>query len=70
MASIGINAVAINNVNVHRSDRACLSAASARTREDSGCVERLGDRLYLSVNFAAPLTMGEMDTADPLDRGS
>lgn len=64
-ASIGINAVAINNVN-----------ASARflTPEYLAKVKALGDvfrpygiKLFLSVNFASPKILGRLKTSDPLD---
>jgi alpha-glucuronidase len=68
MASIGINAVAINNVNVHRSETELVYPRRLRELAKIAAVLRdWGIRLYLSVNFAAPLTMGELDTADPLD---
>ncbi|WP_456785827.1 alpha-glucuronidase [Cellulomonas sp. P5_C5] len=67
LGSVGINAVGLNNVNVH--------AAEARLLTDHlGDVARLADtfrphgiRVYLSVSFAAPLTVGGLPTADPLD---
>lgn len=64
-ASIGINAVAVNNVN-----------ASARfiTDEYLGKVKALADvfrpykiKVFLSVNFASPKLIGGLPTADPLD---
>ncbi len=68
LGSVGINAVGLNNVNVH--------AAEARLLTDHvGDVARLaevfrphGIRVYLSVSFAAPITVGGLDSADPLDR--
>ncbi len=64
-ASIGINAVALNNVN-----------ASARflTREYLVKVKALADlyrlygiKVFLSVNFASPKILGKLKTSDPLD---
>ncbi len=64
-ASLGINGVAVNNVN-----------ASARfmTTEYIGKVAALanvfrpyGIRVYMSVYFAAPKTLGKLPTADPLN---
>lgn len=67
-ASICINAVAINNVNVHAEETRLLSP------ERLGDVARVADilreygiALYLSVNFAAPMALGGLATADPLD---
>jgi len=67
LASIGINAVTVNNVNVGRREARLLS-------DDLGTVERLaavfrpwGIRVHLSIDFAAPLNLGDLDTSDPLD---
>lgn len=67
LASIGINRVTINNVNVGRREARLLT-------DDLGSVERLaaifrpwGIRTHLSINFASPLTLGDLDTSDPLD---
>ena len=68
LASIGINGVVINNVNVRE------KATSLITNEYFGSLKTLaeifegyGIRLFLSVNFAAPMELGNLDTADPLD---
>ncbi len=70
LASIGINAVCVNNVNVHSVETRAITA------ERLGDVERLarafrayGISLYLSVNFAAPISLAALSTADPLDTG-
>ncbi|GAA5203583.1 alpha-glucuronidase [Microbacterium jejuense] len=67
LASIGINAVTVNNVNVGRREARLLA-------DDLGAVERLaavfrpwGIRVHLSIDFAAPLNLGDLDTSDPLD---
>ncbi|WP_271753592.1 alpha-glucuronidase family glycosyl hydrolase [Cohnella sp. JJ-181] len=67
-ASIGINAVAINNVNVHAEETRLL----AQDRLDdvarvADVLRAYGIALYLSVNFAAPIELGGLGTADPLD---
>ncbi|MGI6125881.1 MAG: alpha-glucuronidase family glycosyl hydrolase [Planifilum sp.] len=68
LASVGINAIAINNVNVD--PEACRLITGSRLPD----VARLADvfrsygiRTYLSVNFASPLWIGGLPTADPLD---
>jgi alpha-glucuronidase len=68
LASVGINCISINNVNVR--DRAKLLI----TEEYLGDVAALaaifrpfGIRLLLSVNFGAPWSLGKLPTADPLD---
>jgi len=68
MASIGINAVAINNVNVHRLETELVYPRFLKELSRIAAVLRSwGVKLYLSANFASPVTMGELDTADPLD---
>ncbi|WP_441941579.1 alpha-glucuronidase family glycosyl hydrolase [Paenibacillus sp. 2TAB23] len=70
LASIGLNAISVNNVNVHELETRFI------TEEQLPEVARLADlfrafgiSLFLSVNFAAPLQLGERNTADPLDEG-
>ena len=66
LASVGINALCVNNVNV--------SEDAARLPEDllpelavlAGALRPFGVRLMLSVDFARPLAHG-LSTADPLD---
>jgi alpha-glucuronidase len=65
-ASIGLNAVAINNVNA---DFRILSPDYMRKVAALADVFRpYGSRLYLSANFAAPKRFGDLETADPLDK--
>lgn len=68
MASIGINAIAINNVNVHRQETWLITPRYLPDVARVAAVfRRYGITLLLSVNYAAPLEIGEADTADPLD---
>jgi alpha-glucuronidase len=65
-ASIGINGAVINNVNA---DIKFISAEYLPKVAALAEVWRpYGVRLYLSVNFSAPVTAGGMKTADPLDK--
>ncbi len=65
-ASIGINGAVINNVNA---DIKFISAEYLPKVAALAEVWRpYGVRLYLSVNFSAPVTAGGMTTADPLDK--
>lgn len=68
LASVGINAISINNVNVHEIETRFI------TEEGLPDVARLADvfrdygiALFLSINFAAPLSIGGIGTADPLN---
>jgi alpha-glucuronidase len=65
-ASIGINGAVINNVNA---DTRILSPEHLRKVAALANIWRLyGVRMYLSANFAAPVRLGGLATADPLDR--
>ncbi|MEC0369643.1 alpha-glucuronidase family glycosyl hydrolase [Paenibacillus chibensis] len=68
LASVGINAISINNVNVHREETKLITEALlpdvARLADVFG---QYGIRLFLSVNYAAPMELGDLSTADPLD---
>ncbi|MDR9854261.1 alpha-glucuronidase family glycosyl hydrolase [Paenibacillus sp. VCA1] len=68
MASIGINGVAINNVNVHHTETLLITP---RFLPDVSAVAEIfrgyGIALFLSINYASPIQLGALDTADPLD---
>jgi alpha-glucuronidase len=65
-ASIGINGAVINNVNA---DARILAPEFLRKVAALANVWRpYGVRMYLSANFAAPVRLGGLATADPLDR--
>ncbi|NLW84877.1 MAG: alpha-glucuronidase [Phycisphaerae bacterium] len=64
-ASVGINGAAINNVNA---DPRILSPEYLDKVTALATVWRpYGVRMYLSVNFASPVRLGGLRTADPLD---
>lgn len=64
-ASIGINGSVINNVNA---DLRILSSEYLRKVAAIADLWRpFGVRMYLSVNFASPIRLGGLPTADPLD---
>jgi alpha-glucuronidase len=68
LASVGINAVCLNNVNVHDAEtRLIADPQLPRLARLANLFRPYGIRLYLSANFAAPITLGDLDTADPLD---
>jgi alpha-glucuronidase len=65
-ASIGINGAVINNVNA---DARILSTEYLRKVAAVADVWRpYGVRMYLSANFAAPVRLGGLATADPMER--
>ncbi len=70
LASIGINGVVINNVNVK--DAASFLITDRyydRVKELSEVFADYGVKMYLSLNFASPIELGGMDICDPLDEG-
>ncbi|MEU6090924.1 alpha-glucuronidase [Streptomyces sp. NPDC047085] len=69
LASCGINALAVNNVNVHASETRLLTERFVEVAAIAAELRPYGIRTHLSVNFAAPLQLGDLDTADPLDEG-
>ena len=70
MASIGINGIVINNVNVKW---AATDLITTRFFDKlavlSGIFADYGIKLYLSLNFASPIELGGLAVCDPLDDG-
>lgn len=68
IASVGINAVVINNVNVDSTAvRLITDSRFGSLRELTEIFSAYGIRLFLSADYAAPVSLGELDGADPLD---
>lgn len=66
-ASVGINAVVINNVNVKDAATWLITDRYLdKVRELSEVFAEYGIRLYMSLNYAAPMELGQLDGADPL----
>ncbi len=64
-ASIGINGAVLNNVNA---DPAILTPAYlAKVAAVAGVLRPYGIRVYLSARFSAPIEIGGLKSADPLD---
>ena len=64
-ASVGINGTVLNNVNAKPE---VLSTESLRKAKDiADQLRPYGIRVYLSINFASPIKIGGLKTADPLD---
>lgn len=67
-ASIGINAVALNNVNVRGlATWLVVHPLLDRVAFIAKIFSSFGIRTFLAVNFAAPKKIGGLDTSDPLD---
>ena len=68
LASIGINAVSINNVNVHALESKLITKAFLPDVSEFAAIFRdYGVKLFLSVNYASPITLAGMAVSDPLD---
>ncbi|MFY1693223.1 alpha-glucuronidase [Plantactinospora sp. WMMB782] len=67
LAACGFNAMTVNNVNVHGTATRLLTDRLDDVAEIAELVRPYGIRVHLSVNFAAPVALGELPTADPLD---
>lgn len=68
LASVGINAAAINNVNVRWGAEQLITDKYAdKLSALSELFERYGIKLYLSIDFSAPISIGGMETSDPCD---
>lgn len=67
LASIGINGTVINNVNVKDAATWLITDRYfEKLKEMSEIFQGYGIRLFLSLNYAAPVELGELDSADPL----
>lgn len=68
MASIGINGIVINNVNVHERETYLITDTYLQqVKQYSDLFNRYGIKLYTSVNFAAPMELAGLDNCDPLN---
>lgn len=68
LASVGINALTINNVNVHHHETDLISdRLLPEVARIAAIFRRYAIQLFLSINFAAPIETGDTTTADPFD---
>ncbi|MEV0328664.1 alpha-glucuronidase [Micromonospora echinospora] len=67
LAACGVNAVAVNNVNVHASGARLLTERLGDVAAIADTLRPYGVRVHLSVTFAAPVVLGGLPNADPLD---
>lgn len=65
-ASIGINGTVLNNVNASPMQLATEHLKKVKALAD--VLRPYGIKVYLSVNFASPMKLGGLKTADPLDK--
>ena len=67
LASVGINVLCLNNVNVHQPAQHLLDDLLEETARFAALLRPFGVRLMLSVDFSQP--MADVGTADPLEEG-
>ena len=65
-ASIGINGSVLNNVNA--SPKMLATPYLKEVKKIADILRPYGIRVFLSINFATPMALGETKTADPLDK--
>ena len=63
--SLGINGSVLNNVNAN--PKILDSEHIRRVAQIADILRQYGIKTYLSINFATPMALGELATADPLD---
>ena len=65
-ASVGINGTVLNNVNA--SPEILTTEYLQKVKVLADIFRNYGVQVYLSVNFASPMVIGGLSTADPLDK--
>ncbi|NRG26335.1 alpha-glucuronidase [Bacillus circulans] len=69
LSSVGVNAISINNVNVWKVETKLLTKEFLpKVKEVANILRSYGITTYLSINFASPIELGNLATADPLDK--
>jgi alpha-glucuronidase len=66
LAAAGVNALCLNNVNVHATEASLLTDRLGEVAELADVFRDYGIAVHLSVSFAAPVRAG-LASADPLD---
>ena len=69
LAACGVNALAVNNVNVHATEAHLLTDRLTDVAAIAETLRPYGIRTHLSVSFASPVALGGLASADPLDPG-
>ena len=57
LSSVGINGAIINNTNVHEAETHLMDSKINIVKIISGIFIKWGIKTYLSINFAAPITL-------------
>lgn len=67
LASVGINVLCINNVNVHQPAQQLMDEMLPETEQFAALLRPFGVRLMLSIDYSAPLQYG-LSSADPEEK--
>lgn len=67
LASLGINSISVNNVNVHQVETHLIGERLPFVERLADIFRRWGIQVFLSINYASPIEVGGLETADPLD---
>lgn len=68
LCSVGINGISINNVNVRNEAKYLITDRYySKLAVMARMFERYGIAMYLCVDFAAPVTLGQLPVSDPLE---
>lgn len=67
LAASGVNAISVNNVNVHAVEALLLTERLSDVAALADELRPYGIRVHLSVDFASPVSIGGLVHADPLD---
>ncbi|WP_432933380.1 alpha-glucuronidase [Microbispora sp. CA-135349] len=67
LAACGVNAISVNNVNVHAAEARLLTDRLGDVAAIADVLRPYGIRVHLSVSFASPVVLGGLPTADPLE---
>ncbi|MFW6007478.1 MAG: alpha-glucuronidase family glycosyl hydrolase [Halanaerobiales bacterium] len=67
LASIGINSIVVNNVNVSDEATRLIGEKIDMVKELSKIFANYGIKLFLSINYASSIQLGNLNTADPLN---
>jgi alpha-glucuronidase len=71
LASVGINRLSINNVNVRANAKLLITEEYLKEAAKLAAIfRRFGIRLFISINFGAPWSLGKLPSADPLDESA
>ncbi len=68
LSSTGVNAISINNVNVHQIETNFITSEFLPDVKKVASIFRAyGITTFLAINYASPIGIGNMETADPLN---